>query len=74
MATPLPPDDSVAWKCWLGSVASVVLATIAVALRLHARKLSRAPFWWDDWTIIASLVSTLRTRCHQTWQEPLDQI
>lgn len=57
MAIPLPPDDSVAWKVWLGSVVSVVLATIAVALRLFARKLSSAPFWWDDWTIVASLVS-----------------
>ncbi len=57
MPIPLPPDDSVAWKVWLGSVVSVVLATIAVALRLFARKLSAAPFWWDDWTIVASLVS-----------------
>jgi len=57
MPIPLPPDDSVAWKAWLGSVVSVALATIAVAARLLARKMSAAPFWWDDWTIIASLVS-----------------
>ncbi len=62
MAIPLPPDDSVAWKVWLGSVVSVVLATIAVALRLFARKLSAAPFWWDDWTIVASLVRRLWIR------------
>lgn len=48
MAIPLPPNDSVAWKVWLGSVVSVVLATIAVALHLFARKMSAAPFWWDD--------------------------
>ena len=53
-----PPDDSMAWKVWLGSVISVVAATLAVAARLFARKISAAPFWWDDWTIMASLVST----------------
>lgn len=57
----LPPDDSVAWKVWLGSIISVVAATIAVAARLLARKVSAAPFWWDDWTIMASLVSTAWT-------------
>ena len=53
----LPPDDSQAWKVWLGTIVCVVAATIAVAARLLARKISAAPFWWDDWTIIASLVS-----------------
>ena len=54
----LPPDVSIAWKVWLGSIVSVVAATVAVVLRLIARRLSAAPFWWDDWTIVASLVST----------------
>lgn len=58
MPASLPPDESVAWKVWLGTVVSVVLATVAVALRLLARRLSAAPFWWDDWTILASLVRT----------------
>ncbi len=53
----LPPDDSLAWKVWLGSIVSVVAATIAVGARLLARRISAAPFWWDDWTIMASLVS-----------------
>ena len=52
----LPIDDSVAWKVWLGSVVSVGLATLAVAARLIARKISAAPFWWDDYTILISLV------------------
>lgn len=54
----LPPDDSEAWKVWVGSVVSVVLATIAVIARLVARRISAANFWWDDYTIIAALVST----------------
>ena len=57
MSKPLPADDSVAWKVWLGSVVSVSSATVAVALRLLARRISNATFWWDDWTILASLVS-----------------
>lgn len=65
MPAPLPPDDSVAWKVWLGSVVSVALATIAVAARLLARRLSAAPYWWDDWTIIASLV-----RLALIWKSP----
>ena len=56
MAGAMPIDDSVAWKVWLGSVVSVGLATVAVAARLIARKISAAPFWWDDYTIGISLV------------------
>ena len=36
----------------------LAVATIAVVLRLFARKLSKASFWWDDWTIVAALVTT----------------
>ena len=56
MTGAMPIDDSVAWKVWLGSVVSVGLATVAVAARLSARKISAAPFWWDDYTIVISLV------------------
>ena len=56
-APPLPPDVSDAWKVWVGSIVSVVLATIAVAARLAARRISAARFWWDDYTIIMALVS-----------------
>lgn len=61
MSNTNPLNDSLAWKVWLGSVVSVVLATVAVVLRLVARRISAAPFWWDDFTIIASLV---RNRAH----------
>ncbi|KAL8868716.1 MAG: hypothetical protein Q9174_004804 [Haloplaca sp. 1 TL-2023] len=52
-----PPDDSLAWRVWVGSVVSVALATVFVALRLLARRISSASFWWDDYTIIAALVT-----------------
>ena len=33
------------------------LAITAVALRFLSRKLSKAHYWWDDWMILAALVS-----------------
>ena len=43
-----------------GIMASLVaVATIAVLLRLFSRRLSQAPFWWDDWTVVAALVTSI---------------
>ena len=36
--------------------ATWALAFIAVMLRFTARRLSKAGFWYDDWTIIPALV------------------
>ena len=52
-------NESAAWKVLLGSIVSVVLATTAVGLRLVARRLSDAPYWWDDYTICGALVRDL---------------
>ena len=38
------------------SVVLILFSTIAVVLRLIARRLSKAGFWWDDWTILGALV------------------
>lgn len=38
------------------TITMVVAATIAVALRLYARRLSVAKFWWDDWMLVLALV------------------
>jgi hypothetical protein len=35
----------------------MVISTIAVILRFVARLLSKAGLWWDDWCILAALVS-----------------
>lgn len=58
MAIPIPPNDDIAWKVWVGSIVSVVLATLAVTARLIARRLSAARFWWDDFTIFMALLVT----------------
>ncbi|KAI9822793.1 MAG: hypothetical protein M1832_003026 [Thelocarpon impressellum] len=34
----------------------LILSTLAVVLRLYARRLVKAPFLWDDWTIIGALI------------------
>lgn len=39
-----------------GTVPLMVLATIAVAARLVARKLSVAKYWWDDLLVVLALV------------------
>ena len=62
MAASNIPDESLEWKVLLGSIVSVVLATIAVVVRLVARRLSDAPYWWDDYTICGALVSDLELR------------
>lgn len=38
------------------SVVFPALASVTVALRLYVKSLKKVPYYWDDWTIIASLV------------------
>ena len=37
------------------NIVTLVIAVIAVILRLISRRLSAAHFWWDDWLIIVGL-------------------
>lgn len=39
-----------------GTISLIILATIAVAARLAARKISAAKLWWDDLVIVVALV------------------
>lgn len=41
-----------------GTITLTIIAAIAVALRLTARWISAAKFWWDDWTLVIALVSS----------------
>ncbi|KAL8936666.1 MAG: hypothetical protein Q9211_004070 [Gyalolechia sp. 1 TL-2023] len=47
-----------------GTITLVVVATIAVALRLLARSMSAAKLWWDDWILVLALVSLDRLFLH----------
>ena len=40
-----------------GTITLIIVAAIAVALRLTARSISAANLWWDDWTLVIALVS-----------------
>ena len=40
-----------------GTISLIIVAAIAVTLRLISRKVSAAPFWWDDWTLVIALVN-----------------
>ena len=50
-------DQSRISQVYGGTVSLIVLATLLVIARLIARRVSVAGFWWDDYTIIAALVS-----------------
>ncbi|KAJ5816708.1 hypothetical protein N7447_008941 [Penicillium robsamsonii] len=50
-----PPNDNISWRIFVGTVISIVPATICVILRFIARNVARAGLWWDDYTIAVSL-------------------
>lgn len=52
------PHDNISWHIWVGTTATVVPAILAVTLRFTARYVSRAGFWWDDYTLLVALVGT----------------
>jgi len=62
LAVDTPPDPSLNLNdsrsgTLIGvSVFLIIISTLVVALRLLARYLSSAGFWWDDWTCLAALV------------------
>lgn len=54
-----PNNDNIAYRIWIGTIVTVVPATLVTALRLTARVVSQVGLWWDDYTIAVSLVSPL---------------
>ena len=49
----------VGWKVWLGTIITIVPATLLVAARFYARTKVRAGLREDDWMILCALVSPL---------------
>ncbi|KAJ5197852.1 uncharacterized protein N7498_006969 [Penicillium cinerascens] len=49
------PHDNISWHIWVGTTTTVFPASLVVALRFTARYVSRAGFWWDDYTILIAL-------------------
>lgn len=59
MTTAQVPDDDISYRIWAGTIVTVVPATLVVALRIVARLVSHVGLWWDDYTIMVSLVGSL---------------
>ncbi|OQE37327.1 hypothetical protein PENCOP_c010G03362 [Penicillium coprophilum] len=50
-----PPNANISWRIYVGTIVSIIPATISVILRFVARNISHAGLWWDDYTIAVSL-------------------
>ncbi|KAJ5116082.1 hypothetical protein N7456_000430 [Penicillium angulare] len=48
--------DDITWHIYVGTISTIVPATLVVILRLAARHVSRAGLWWDDHTIVVALI------------------
>lgn len=49
-------DQSRTAEVFGGTISLIILASVAVAARLAARKISVAGLWWDDYVIVLALV------------------
>lgn len=50
-------QGNIAWHIWVGTICTLVPATLSVATRFAARLTNHGlRLWWDDWLILASLV------------------
>ncbi|KAJ5692632.1 hypothetical protein N7462_002055 [Penicillium macrosclerotiorum] len=49
------PYEDISGRVYIGTIVTIVPATIVVFLRYFARHIARAGFWWDDYTIAAAL-------------------
>ena len=38
------------------NIATFALAVMAICLRFIARRLTRLPYWWDDWLMLPAIV------------------
>ena len=61
MALPPPPpgidlQDTQVPRILGVNISTYTLAVIAICLRLTARRLTRLPFWWDDWLMLPAIV------------------
>lgn len=55
----VPSYSLITTSLLVNSIVFFILATLAVALRIYARKIKSLPLKWDDWTIMFSLLMSL---------------
>lgn len=51
-----PPNENISWRVLVGTIVTIIPATISVILRFVARHVPGIGLWWDDYTIAISLV------------------
>lgn len=51
------PDQG--WKIYVGTLTTIVPATLAVGARFLARWIGDIHYWWDDWMVLIALVRLL---------------
>lgn len=68
--TPAFLAQSLQPNIYAACIVVTLAATSAVALRLLCRRLAKAYLWWDDWIIVAALVSV---KCHGEWMTALTE-
>ena len=61
MALPPPPpgvdlQDTQVPRILAVNIATFTLAVMAIILRFTARRLTRQPYWWDDWLMLPAIV------------------
>ena len=61
-AAQFPPDffsdSSIGTSTLVADVVTRLIGFSAIALRFISRRIAGAKFWWDDYLILASIVST----------------
>jgi hypothetical protein len=62
IAEPPPNYDTRAPEILACAIIMIVITTLAVILRFWSRAVvSNLEFWWDDWALLATMVSSIST-------------
>lgn len=55
----MSPTPDQGWKIYVGTLTTIVPATLAVGARFLARWIGGIHYWWDDWMVLIALVRLL---------------
>lgn len=55
----MAPTLDQGWKIYVGTLTTIVPATLAVGARFLARWIGGIHYWWDDWMVLIALVCLL---------------
>ncbi|RAO66601.1 uncharacterized protein BHQ10_002613 [Talaromyces amestolkiae] len=52
----MAPTPDQGWKIYVGTLTTIVPATLAVGARFLARWIGGIRYWWDDWMVLIALI------------------